>query len=151
MGKRLYVGNLAYGADEKGLRAAFEKDGRKVESVRIVLDRETGKSRGFAFVEMASEEDARAAIEAMDGALLDGRNLRVSEAEDRRPVRPAPAPEEPGGTFRDPDRRGRGGEAGHRSERRDRKGSRRKWERDDDDEFDGHRRRRRDDDDDDWE
>ena len=85
MGKRLYVGNLPYDADEAGLRAAFSQDGRTVERVHIVLDRETQRPRGFAFVEMASDEQAKAAIAAMDGAVYGMRQLRVTEAEERRP------------------------------------------------------------------
>lgn len=97
MGKRLYVGNLPYDADEGGLRDAFGQDGRVVERVSVMIDRETGRPRGFAFVEMASEDDARKAIAAMDGADFGGRALRVSEAEDRRPGGP---PRGPGGPPR---------------------------------------------------
>ena len=92
MGKRLYVGNLPYDADEGGLRDAFAQDGRVVERVSVVIDRETGRPRGFAFVEMASEDDARKAITAMDGASYGGRALRVSEAEERRPGGPSRGP-----------------------------------------------------------
>ena len=77
MGKRLYVGNLSYDTKDDSLIAAFEQDGRKVASVHIVTDRDTGRPRGFAFVEMASEEDAQSAISAMDGTEVDGRALRV--------------------------------------------------------------------------
>lgn len=83
MGTRLYVGNLAYSTTEEGLKNSFGADGRKVASVFIVTDRETGRPRGFAFVEMASEADAKAAIAAMDGQQLDGRALRVNEAQER--------------------------------------------------------------------
>lgn len=83
MGTRLYVGNLAYSTTEEGLRNSFGADGRKVASVFIVTDRETGRPRGFAFVEMASDADAKAAIAAMDGQQLDGRALRVNEAQER--------------------------------------------------------------------
>lgn len=96
MGKRLYVGNLPYDVDEAGLRAAFGQDGRTVERVHIVLDRETQRPRGFAFVEMATDEQARQAIEAMDGAVLGTRQLRVTEAEERRPAGPG-GPRGPGG------------------------------------------------------
>lgn len=85
MTKRLYVGNLSYDTKDDALIAAFEQDGRKVSSVHIVTDRDTGRPRGFAFVEMASEQDAQAAISAMDGTEVDGRALRVNEAEERRP------------------------------------------------------------------
>ncbi len=88
MGKRLYVGNLPYDADEAGLRELFAQDGRVVERVHIVLDRETQKPRGFAFIEMGSEEQARAALASLDGTMFGMRNLRISEAEDRRPTGP---------------------------------------------------------------
>ncbi len=85
MGTRLYVGNLSFNSTEESLAKAFGQDSRKVASVSVVMDRDTGRSRGFAFVEMASEGDARAAIAAMDGAEVDGRTLRVNEAQERRP------------------------------------------------------------------
>jgi RNA recognition motif-containing protein len=97
MGKRLYVGNLPYDADEASLREAFAKDGRTVERVHIVLDRETQRPRGFAFVEMATDDQARAAITAMDGQLLGTRQLRVTEAEERRPGPGGPGGPRPGG------------------------------------------------------
>jgi RNA recognition motif-containing protein len=84
MGKRLYVGNLPFDADEDGLRDLFAQDGRQVERVHIVIDRETQRPRGFAFVEMGSDEQARAAIAALDGSLYGTRAMRISEAEDRR-------------------------------------------------------------------
>ena len=84
MGKRLYVGNLSYDTTEDDLRAAFGADGRSVTDVHIVADRDTGRPRGFAFVEMATDQEAQAAIEAMDGADLDGRNLKVNEAQERQ-------------------------------------------------------------------
>ena len=82
MGKRLYVGNMSYDSNEDGLRALFSEDGRNVTDVHIVLDRDTGRPRGFAFVEMATDEEAQAAIDACDGANLDGRPLRVNEAQE---------------------------------------------------------------------
>ena len=85
MGKKLYVGNLSFQTTEADLQAAFEKDGRQVGSVSVITDRDTGRPRGFAFVEMATDADAQAAIKAMDGTELDGRTLRVNEAEERRP------------------------------------------------------------------
>jgi RNA recognition motif-containing protein len=100
MGKRLYVGNLPYDISEQSIADAFAQDGRKVERISIVLDRETGRPRGFAFVEMATDEDAKKAIAVMDGAELNGRRLRVNEAEDRRPGGPRP-PGGPGGPPRD--------------------------------------------------
>lgn len=82
-GTRLYVGNLAYSTSEEGLREAFARDGRKVKTVFIATDRETGRPRGFAFVEMETPEDATAAIAAMDGQTVDGRSLKVNEARER--------------------------------------------------------------------
>jgi RNA recognition motif-containing protein len=84
MNNRLYVGNLAFHTTEDALKRAFEACGSVVEA-KLVLDRETGRSRGFAFVAMGSADDARNAIQAMNGADLDGRALRVNEAEERKP------------------------------------------------------------------
>ncbi len=85
MGKRLYVGNLSFETNEDSLRAAFSEDGRNVTDIDIVTDRETGRPRGFGFVEMGSDADAQAAIQALDGADLDGRNITVNEAKERQP------------------------------------------------------------------
>ncbi|MBI2894988.1 MAG: RNA-binding protein [Deltaproteobacteria bacterium] len=85
MGTRLYVGNLSYDVDEQALRQVFEADGRKVVEVKIIVDRETRRPRGFAFVEMASDADAKAAVEALDGTQLEGRRLTVNEAREREP------------------------------------------------------------------
>ena len=85
MGKRLYVGNLSYDTTDDTLRAAFAEDGRTVTEVHVMMDRDTGRPRGFGFVEMGSEEDAQNAIQALDGVNLDGRNLRVNEAQERKP------------------------------------------------------------------
>jgi RNA recognition motif-containing protein len=84
MGTRLYVGNLSFQTTEDALRAAFASDGRQVTEVKIMLDRDTGRSRGFAFVEMATDQDAQNAIQAMNGADLDGRPLKVNEAQPRQ-------------------------------------------------------------------
>jgi RNA recognition motif-containing protein len=84
MNTRLYVGNLSFQTTEDALQRAFAQCG-SVAEVKVVLDRETGRSRGFAFVSMATAEDAKKAMEAMDGTELDGRTLRVKEAEERRP------------------------------------------------------------------
>ncbi|HLK09811.1 MAG TPA: RNA-binding protein [Candidatus Binatia bacterium] len=83
MGKRLFVGNLPYQCEEGQLRALFEQDGRQVEEIRIVADRETGRPRGFAFVELASDEQAQAAVSALNGKPFGGRPLTVSEARER--------------------------------------------------------------------
>lgn len=85
MNKKLYVGNLPFTAEEGQLQALFGEGGRQVTSVRILVDRETGRSRGFAFVEMASVEDAQKAIEAMNGREFMGRPLTVNEAREQAP------------------------------------------------------------------
>ncbi len=84
MGKRLFVGNLSWDTQEDDLIAAFEKDGRRVDNARIMTDRDTGRPRGFAFVEMGSDADAQAVIEAWNGQELDGRALNVNEAQERQ-------------------------------------------------------------------
>jgi RNA recognition motif-containing protein len=83
MGTRLYVGNLPYDTDEEELRRLFEGDGRSVSQVSIVTDRDTGRPRGFAFVEMSSQKDAEAAISALNGQEFGGRSLVVNEARER--------------------------------------------------------------------
>lgn len=83
MGNRLYVGNLSFQATAEEIRQSFSEVG-EVTDVHLVTDRDTGRSRGFAFVTMASPELAAEAISRMDGAVLDGRALRVNEAEERR-------------------------------------------------------------------
>jgi len=85
MGTRLYIGNLSWDTTEAGLTAALEEGGRSVKEVSLITDRETGRPRGFAFAEMNNDADAQAAIEALDGKELDGRNLRVNEARERQP------------------------------------------------------------------
>jgi RNA recognition motif-containing protein len=85
MGNRLYVGNLNYNASEEGLTELFGQDGRQVVECKIITDRITGRSRGFGFVEMGSEEEAKKAIEALDGQEMDGRALRVNFARERQP------------------------------------------------------------------
>ncbi len=100
----IYAGNLSYELTEEELRDAFEEYGA-VSSVTILQDRETGRSRGVGFVEMPSDEEARAAIAALDGKEVGGRALRVNEA---RPREQRPS----GGGFR-------GGSGGDRGPRRD--------------------------------
>jgi RNA recognition motif-containing protein len=82
MGKKLYVGNLNYNTYEGALRDAFQQYGNVV-SAKIITDRDTGNSKGFGFVEMGSDDEARAAINGMNGVELDGRQLRVNEAMDK--------------------------------------------------------------------
>jgi RNA recognition motif-containing protein len=84
MGNRLYVGNLAFSSTAETVRTAFAQFG-EVTEVQVVTDRESGRSRGFGFVTMGSAQDAAKAIEGMNGAMLDGRALRVNEAEERPP------------------------------------------------------------------
>ena len=78
----IFVGNLSYGTTEDALRTLFEPHG-EVSSVKVIKDRETGRARGFAFVEMPNDEEARAAIAAVDGKDLDGRALKADQAQER--------------------------------------------------------------------
>lgn len=84
MAKRIYVGGLSYGTTSEELRDYFEQIG-PVVSADVVTDRETGRSRGFGFVEMENDADADAAVEQLNGTELDGRTLTVSEARERAP------------------------------------------------------------------
>ncbi len=84
MAKRLYVGNLAYSVTSEDLQEMFEQYGQ-VRSAQVLSDRETGRSRGFGFVEMDNDADAEAAIEALDGNDQGGRRLTVNEAKPRTP------------------------------------------------------------------
>ena len=99
MDTKLYVGNLSYGATEEDLRAAFSQYG-EVQKVTIIKDKLSGESRGFGFVEMASNEEGQAAIDGLNGADVKGRALKVNEARPREM-----APRGGGGG----DRRGGGG------------------------------------------
>ena len=83
MGSKLYVGNLNFTTTEDALKSAFAANGRTVKEVAIPSDRETGRPRGFAFVTMGSDADAKAAIAELDGKDLDGRSLKVNEAQDK--------------------------------------------------------------------
>ena len=83
MSKKIYVGNLPFSSTEEDLDALFRRHGT-VASVNVITDRETGRPRGFAFVEMESESEADAAIRALDGSSQGGRDIRVNEAQDRR-------------------------------------------------------------------
>jgi RNA recognition motif-containing protein len=82
MASRLYVGNLPYSAGENDLRRLFSQAGT-VESVTLPLDRETGRPRGFGFVQMSTDEDAESAIQMFNGYSLEGRQLRVNLAQER--------------------------------------------------------------------
>ncbi len=83
MGNRLYVGNLSYQSTEETIREQFSAYG-DVSDVHVVLDRDTGRSRGFAFVTMDTDASAQKAINELNGTMIDGRSLRVNEAEERR-------------------------------------------------------------------
>jgi RNA recognition motif-containing protein len=97
---RIYVGNLSYQATEETLTELFKAYG-DVGEVRVITDRDTGRSRGFAFVEMPNEAEARAAIEALDQKESDGRTLRINEAQPRRQDRRDSRPRGGGGGGRD--------------------------------------------------
>ncbi len=84
MSKKLYVGNLPFSATEADLRELFEAHG-SIESINVITDRETGRPRGFAFVEMEDTESASKAMQALDGRDMGGRNLKVNEANERPP------------------------------------------------------------------
>ena len=105
MAKKLYVGNLSYNTSDSDLQRLFEEFGT-VDSAQVISDRETGRSKGFGFVEMGSDQEAQAAISALNGKEVDGRALTVNEAKPR---------EERGGG-------GRGGYGGGRSGGGDRGG-----------------------------
>ncbi len=83
MGSRLYVGNLPFSADENSVRELFAQDGREVTEVKMITDRDTGRPRGFGFVEMGNSEHADTAISALNGYSMDGRALTVNEAKER--------------------------------------------------------------------
>ncbi|HET7839208.1 MAG TPA: RNA-binding protein [Rectinemataceae bacterium] len=82
MGKKLYVGNLSYNTYEDSLRALFQTFGTVV-SAKIITDRDSGSSKGFGFVEMGTDDEARAAIQGANGRDLDGRQIKVNEAMDK--------------------------------------------------------------------
>jgi cold-inducible RNA-binding protein len=94
MGNKLYVGNLPYSVRDSDLEQSFGQFG-SVSSAKVMMERDTGRSKGFGFVEMGSDAEALAAIEGMNGAPLGGRNLVVNEA---RPMEPRP-PRSGGGGF----------------------------------------------------
>lgn len=83
MGNKLFVGGLAWATDDASLRAAFEQFG-PVMDAKVILDRETGRSRGFGFVTMQDEAAAKTAMSELDGQQLDGRAIRINEAEERQ-------------------------------------------------------------------
>lgn len=79
MSNKIYVGNLSFNVEESALSEVFQQYG-SVSSCKIIMDRDTGRSKGFAFIEMSSSADAQTAISNLDGKDLDGRGLRVNEA-----------------------------------------------------------------------
>ena len=105
MGKKLYVGNLTYGVTDSTLAQLFEPHGT-VESAQVIMDRDTGRSKGFGFVEMKTDQEAQAAIAGLNGQMSGGRSLTVNEAR--------PKPEGGGGRggFGGGGRGGRGGPGG---------------------------------------
>jgi len=84
VGNKLYVGNLSYNVNESDLEALFSQFGT-VQSAQVIVDRDTNRSKGFAFVEMGSDAEAQAAIEGLNGRDYGGRNLTVNEAKPREP------------------------------------------------------------------
>jgi RNA recognition motif-containing protein len=82
MGKKLYVGNLSYDTTDSALQALFEPYGT-VQSAQVIMDRDTGRSKGFGFVEMSNDQEAQAAIKGMSGQMVGGRALTVNEAKPR--------------------------------------------------------------------
>ena len=113
MGKKLYVGNLPFSANDDSLMEMFQQVGQ-VESAKVITDRDTGRSKGFGFVEMSNDQEAQQAISKFNGADFDGRSLTVNEA---RPM----APREGGGGGR-----GFGG-GGGRDKRGGGGGGRQRW------------------------
>jgi RNA recognition motif-containing protein len=101
MGKKLYVGNLTYGVTDSTLEQMFQPHGT-VQSAQVIMDRDTGRSKGFGFVEMSSDQEAQAAIAALNGKEVEGRALTVNEAK----------PRESGGGGRGGSGGGRGGYGG---------------------------------------
>jgi RNA recognition motif-containing protein len=101
MGKKLYVGNLSYGISDSDLEQLFAQHGT-VQSAQVIMDRDTGRSKGFGFVEMGSDQEAQAAIQGLNGKEVDGRALTVNEAR----------PKEGGGGGRGGGRGGYGGGGG---------------------------------------
>jgi RNA recognition motif-containing protein len=83
MGRRLYIGNLAYGVTEQDLRDVFSEGGGNITDLKVILDRETGRSRGFGFVEMSTDAEAAQAVETLNGRDVQGRAISVSEARER--------------------------------------------------------------------
>lgn len=105
MGKKLFVGGLSWGTNDDGLREAFSRFGQ-ISEARVIMDRETGRSRGFGFITFDDDQDAINAMNEMNGKELDGRSIKVNEAQEK----PAGGGGGGGGGFRG----GRGGGGGGR-------------------------------------
>ena len=86
MAKKVFVGGLSWDTTDEGLRQAFAQHGEITEA-KVITDRDTGRSRGFGFVTFAQDEDAQTAISKMDGTSLDGKTIRVNEAQESPPSR----------------------------------------------------------------
>jgi RNA recognition motif-containing protein len=112
MGNRLYVGNLSYNVTEAELKEVFAEGGKNVVEVKVVLDRDTGRPRGFAFVEMGSDGEAAQAIETLNGREIQGRAISVSEARERAARGGGGGGGFGGGRGRDRDERGGGRRGG---------------------------------------
>ena len=110
MSNKLYVGNLAFSTGDQELRDAFAPYGT-IQSASVVIDRDSGQSRGFGFVEMATAEEAKAAITALNGSQMDGRSLTVNEAKPQEPRSGGGG----GGRFGGGGGGGRGNDFGNRS------------------------------------
>jgi RNA recognition motif-containing protein len=108
MGRKLYVGNLPYSASQQILQEKFSQCGT-VDSVNVITDRDTGQSKGFAFVEMSSDSEAQKAIQELNGTSLEGREIKVNEAKPKA----TPRDNRGGGGGYDGGGRGRGGGYGH--------------------------------------
>jgi RNA recognition motif-containing protein len=108
--KKLFVGSLSWNTTDEGLRRAFEKFGEVLEA-KVIKDRETDRSRGFGFVSFANPKDAMDAMAAMDGQELDGRTIKVNEAQERERTGGGPRG---GGFGGGGERRGGGGRGGER-------------------------------------
>lgn len=85
--KKIYIGNLSYNLTEEDLRKAIEEKGIKAKEVKLIVDRDTGRSKGFGFAEFDTEEETQKAIEALNGLELNGRALKVNKAQKMRPRR----------------------------------------------------------------
>jgi cold-inducible RNA-binding protein len=104
MGKKLFVGGLSWDTTDDGLRQAFQPHGEITEA-KVITDRDTGRSRGFGFVTFAGDEEAKTAIAKMDGTSLDGKTIKVNEAQEKSPRGGG----RPGGGFGGGGRGGGGG------------------------------------------